>query len=571
LIAEDNTGGPQAQNGLRPNPMTIRVYLDNVGGYATINQEIDLSDVRVTLTLPPGIALAPGEVAVKTIPSVPARELRHIDFSCVADGVAFGDLPYSVKIEPVPGPTKIIHGSIRVAATPRIVLRDDANLVTLPWIFSDTSWETILAPLTSPEDFRAFAWDPQQQGYVVSTSAERGKAVWIITDQDHGSLPLGGNPQTPPDTAPPPIPSTGGKVIQLKGGWNLIGNPYNYAIRVGELVGVSAAAPQQSFPWAQLVNQGLVSGALVYYDTNLQDYVFTQGNDAILQPNVGYWLFVTTQQDMTISFPPVYLEGLPGSGRRVEDRWVQTDRQWRLKLSARSSKSQDAENYVGQARDAQEATRLRYAEPPMTPVHNIGLAIEETVDGQTRSLAQSLQNRTGRKEWRAVVTATEDGTVHLTWPNMSTVPKNVKFRMTDLSTGTSRDMRKVSGYSFEARANTTREFKLEATPGGTSGVVIGSVNVSRAGRADDMRAPFAINYTLSNSATTTIRILSGSGKEVFTVARGRADAAGENSATWALRDNANRLVAPGSYRVEILAETSDGERVRRIVPINVIR
>ena len=36
-------------------------------------------------------------------------------------------------------------------------------------------------------------------------------------------------------------------------------------------------------------------------------------------------------------------------------------------------------------------------------------------------------------------------------------------------------------------------------------------------------------------------------------------------------DNANRAVAPGTYRVEILAETPDGERVRKIVPVNVIR
>jgi hypothetical protein len=66
-------------------------------------------------------------------------------------------------------------------------------------------------------------------------------------------------------------------------------------------------------------------------------------------------------------------------------------------------------------------------------------------------------------------------------------------------------------------------------------------------------------------------VLSASGKEVFTVTRGRADNSGENQVLWNLRDNANRAVAPGTYRVEILAETPDGERVRKIVPVNVIR
>jgi hypothetical protein len=470
-----------------------------------------------------------------------------------------------VKIEPVPGPTKIISGTIRVASTPRLVVKADANLLSAPWVFQDTSWEAILSPLQSPQDFQAFVWDPQQQGYVVSTSAERGKGVWIVSNSDQGSIALGGNPQRPPDVA------TGGRTIQLKSGWNMIGNPYNYAIKVGELVGVSAAAPEQSYPWAQLVNQGMVSGSLVYYDTDLQDYVFTLGNDALIQPNRGYWIFVTTLQDMTISFPAVFEPFLPESSRREDGRWVQNDRQWRLQFSARSAESLDAQNFVGQARNAAEATRQRIMEPPITPVHDVELAIKETVNGQPLRLAQSLTERTGRKEWMLEATTTKAGTVHVTWPNISTVPKKIRFRLTDLATGTTRDLRQVSGYTFEASGPSTREFKIEAIPGGISAVVIGNVSVDRAGGGRAINEPFTINYTLSNSATTTIRILSGSGKEVYSVARGRADNAGQNSATWALRDNANRLVAPGTYRVEILAETPTGERVRRVVPINVIR
>jgi hypothetical protein len=80
-----------------------------------------------------------------------------------------------------------------------------------------------------------------------------------------------------------------------------------------------------------------------------------------------------------------------------------------------------------------------------------------------------------------------------------------------------------------------------------------------------------ISYALSADALVSVRVLSGSGKEVFTVSRGRADNAGENQVIWNLRDNANRAVAPGAYRVEILAETPNGERVRKIVPVNVIR
>ena len=80
-----------------------------------------------------------------------------------------------------------------------------------------------------------------------------------------------------------------------------------------------------------------------------------------------------------------------------------------------------------------------------------------------------------------------------------------------------------------------------------------------------------VRYALSADAMVSVRVLSASGKEVFTVTRGRADNAGENEVVWNLRDNANRAVAPGQYRIEILAETTDGERVRRLVPVNVVR
>ncbi len=99
--------------------------------------------------------------------------------------------------------------------------------------------------------------------------------------------------------------------------------------------------------------------------------------------------------------------------------------------------------------------------------------------------------------------------------------------------------------------------------------MIGNVVVARTSR--DNNAPISVNYSLSADALVTVRILSGTGKEIYSVTHGRADNAGDNSVTWTLRDSANRAVAPGTYKIEILAETPDGERVRKIVPVNVIR
>jgi len=85
----------------------------------------------------------------------------------------------------------------------------------------------------------------------------------------------------------------------------------------------------------------------------------------------------------------------------------------------------------------------------------------------------------------------------------------------------------------------------------------------------DTNSPFAINYTLSAGGTTTVRILSATGREVFTVLPGRAEDAGQKSTIWTLKDNANRTVAPGSYRVEVTVVATDGSTARKVVPINI--
>jgi hypothetical protein len=559
LVAVDENG----QNGLSPNPMTVRVYVDNAQTFAVQNQQIPLQDVDITLEFPDGsLQLFAGEVATKTIDQVNAGQMLFVDYQVETDGDSFGDLPYRVTVSSTPGGTKTINGVIKVSSTPRLRISQDANLVTAPWIFNDSSWESVLG-LSSPEDFRAYEWDPEQQGYVVSTAARRGFSAWIVSNAEFGVVPLSSNPQTPPDIA------TGAPNIQLKSGWNLIGNPYPYAIRLNQIVGAPNGSGSASFTWNQLVSAGYVNSAVVYYDPNTADYVFVQGTEAELLPNRGYWLFVNTQNDLTLSYPPVYARALPDSPRRPTSGWVQSEKQWRLQLSARSEKSQDTQNFIGFVKTAKEAASMRLPEIPMSPVQNVSLSVTDLAETAPTRLSQSYADKIGRKEWKVAVTTTEATSATITWPNLSTIPKNMRIRITDLATNTTRDLRQSSGYTFTTNGPATREFKLEVAPGGVTRAVIGPVLVGRSSRAP--QAPVSIRYTLTSDASTTIRILSGSGKEVFTVTRGRADRTGENEAVWTLRDNANRLVAPGAYRVEILAETSTGDRVRKIVPVNIIR
>lgn len=551
-------------NNQDPNPLNFRVWVDNQ--FATIDREVPLNNVRITMTLPDGLSFAPGETPVKLINTVAPNALVPVDFSVVSDGETFGDLPISVKVETLPGPTKTLETTVRVAAAPTMSFVAGPNMVTFPYSFGDSALDQILG-LTSGVDYVAFQWNSELNGYQPVTSAQRGVGMWIVPNSTQASVQLQ-NAQAPADTA------QGGLLVNLKQGWNLIGNPYNYAVQLSQLIGVAENNPADSLTWNEMVQNDFVTSALTYFDADPSlpgggSYELLFGQDAQIEPHKAYWVFVRTAQPIRLIWPPLFQPGLPNSGRSVNSEWKQTDREWRLQLSARSSIGVDAQNYVGVVTDRNRAKQREVPKAPMAPGAKLELAILDDLGGQPTRMAQAVSDRMGKQTWKVQVKAEEAGEVTLTWPNLGSMPRGVRARITDDASGERKDLRATSGYTFRMDQPGTRVFTLTVEPGGSSKPVIGNVLVRPAGR--DANSPVVVNYALSADALVTVRILSSTGKEVYTVTRGRSDSAGENSVTWTLRDNANRAVAPGTYRVEILAETPSGERVRKMVPVNVVR
>lgn len=553
------------QNNQSPNPMQVRVWIDNQ--YSTIDQEVPLNNVKVTVTLPDGLSFAPGENPVKFIQQIQPNALVPLDFFVVSDGEVFGDLPVTVTVEPLPGPTKNLEATIRVSAAPTISLVAGPNMISLPYNFGDNSLDAILG-LTAGVDYLAYAWNPALNGYEPVTSIQRGVGYWVVPTDPQNSLDL-------QNAGQPTGMAQGGLLVNLKQGWNLIGNPYNYPVPLSQLIGVAENNPTDSLTWNELVANDFISSSLTFFNPDPAapgggSYELTFGNDVLIQPHLAYWAFVRTAQPIRLVWPPLFQPELPGAGRSVEEAtWKQSDRSWRLQIAARSTMGIDTDNYVGVLTDRQKADQNRIPKAPMAPGAKMEVAVLDEYEGQPTRMAQAVSDRVGKKTWKVQVRADEAGEVTLTWPNLGTMPRGVRARITDDVTGEKKDLRAVSGYTFRMDQPGTRLFTLEVEPGGSSRPVIGNVLVRPSGR--DANSPVVVNYALSADALVTVRILSGTGKEVYTVTRGRSDSAGENSVSWTLRDNANRAVAPGTYQVEILAETPGGERVRKVVPVNVIR
>jgi len=253
--------------------------------------------------------------------------------------------------------------------------------------------------------------------------------------------------------------------------------------------------------------------------------------------------------------------------KSVTPAWKQSESQWRLQLSAQNGKSADSQNYIGVAPTAVSKVMLT-RKPPVAPVPNaVSLSVQDTVSGKVVPLAQSLRSVGGNKQsWNVQVTSKAAGAVTVNWPNLSTVPKDVQFQLTDVSSGATRDIRRGSAYTFNATAGSTRSFTIAAVPGAPSAPVITNLSAARARGVGGV----SISYVLASSATVSVRVLQN-GRSIYQVLSGRSVSAGTNSASWALRDAANRTVAPGIYSIEITAEGANGERVHRTIPVTITR
>ncbi|MCU0317068.1 MAG: hypothetical protein MUC92_10795, partial [Fimbriimonadaceae bacterium] len=238
LLSADNF-----QAGHQPSPATVRVWIDNQ--FATIDKEVALQNIRASIILPNGVSLAAGEQQTKFIPRIAPNELEFVDWQIVTNNTTYGDVPIQVVISPTPGPSKTIQTTIRLANLPTYNFTAGANLSSFPYRFGDASLDSILG-LQAGRDYVAYTYDGDLRGYTPTQSVQRGIGYWIVPTSNLGQRALNG--ALPPDDA-----ATGGLLVSLKQGWNLIGNPFNYPVKLDELIGVAEDSPSDALSWKELV------------------------------------------------------------------------------------------------------------------------------------------------------------------------------------------------------------------------------------------------------------------------------------------------------------------------------
>jgi hypothetical protein len=520
--------------------------------FHVVNQEVDLRNLTVDLSLPGGVRLAPGESRTKTIPLLRPESTSSVRWQVVADPKAVGFATIRVSVNAPPAPPKTVSRTILISATASRELRRGFQIISIP--FNTTA--PLVDVLGLPEGtYLAKRWNPTREVYETVDTLQSGIGFWLY-------LPNEGTNIAMRNVTFPQAVFTTSTAIRLNRGWNQIGNPYPYPLILGQIVVVSASDPRNSITFFEAAQRGVIRGVIYYWDEFSGEYKFTSDPNTPLIPHRGYWL--KCNDDIELVFPPVFI---PGAGFGGQPRHAATGHSspsaWRLQLIARTARGEDTQNYIGIS-----AGRMAgEVEEPPAPLAEVPVRLTILKPNTNTPLMQDVRPASAtRHTFELLVEAPAGEEVSLRAPNVRTVPTTYRLRLTDQSTGRTVDLRHTPEYRFTSSGR--NRFTLTVERGARGGALITSINIGAAGRG---ATSVSISYVLAQDAQTEVTILGADGRVIANLQRGRAATRGLNTVVWNLRDNEGRTVPPGTYRVQIEARDSEGQVARAVRPLLITR
>ncbi|MCX8052893.1 MAG: hypothetical protein N3B12_03725 [Armatimonadetes bacterium] len=293
-------------NELDGQPFAIKAYVYNL---ATDPGRYDLDDVTLTLYLPAGLKLSTSrrQSAQQTIGRVPVdSESLPATWDVEATGEYSGELEYFVTARAASGWQQIVSRKIMVPATKRSVFRSGYQLMHVPFTFNNPAIEHVFGlPRGS---FGAKYYDSATGQYLPVTQVEPGRAFWMYVGGVQRGRTL---PFVLAEDAAIVAQQMGKQLdevdVDLKPGWNLIGNPFVYPVYWGQVL-VWNKVGNITVSLDQAVTNGWISRTLFTWVPESSSYESFKDNDHLLLPWRGYW--VRARYPVTLVFRP---EVPPGS------------------------------------------------------------------------------------------------------------------------------------------------------------------------------------------------------------------------------------------------------------------
>jgi len=388
-------------------------------------------------------------------------------------------------------------------------------------------------------------WDPRRAGAdkYVRAWLEPGSPVLDLAPGRGFFAQFAGD--TDVEVAGKLVRTTDPFTLALSEGWNMAGNPYRYGLAWSNLA-ISPTGP--------VADLGFILGAGRTYEL-VTDLPELRARRSVPR-EAGFWIKADQAATIVINAP------LTAGAEPVASEAPKVDAQnWVVPVVAEAGGAADLSSRLGVL-----ASRggVRAANPPRVP-NTVDLFFTGA-NGEALACDVRAGASAGTLEWPFVVdTDLKDTAVSVSLPDLSAVPTNLRVTLVDEDANKRVYARTMRAYTYDSREGGERHFRLVLEPDRGGNLVIAAAS------AQATRRSVQVSYTLSRDAAMTIHVRNMAGREIATLARGEAVAAGANTAVWNLRSAGGVAVPSGTYLVVLEAVDADGQQVRATRSVTVQR
>lgn len=544
-------------NMIESNPFKVKAYIYN------LDRVTPLTNVSAHIALPQGLELVDSAAMQPVVTIDPEKECQAIEWTVKANGKASGSLDYWVSVSGTPGLQKTVKRSIYLPATSATSFKAGWQLISVPFKFSDSRIEQALK--LTPGTYQAVYFDPTAENYGVVNTIEPGKAFWLHSDADIDTVNVASDAR-PYDAKSP-------QRILLKKGWNQFGNPFVYSIPWGR-VQVWSSAQVGALSIEEAAARNMIRRTIYWYDPIIGEYQYSSDPMTWLLPWQGYW--IKAMQDCQLIIPAVDEIGSGVTGQTTRSRAANVSSAlgkkdgWNLKLVAKAGNVSDAKSVLGVSSRSTDGYDVSDVERP--PSINDYVAInflhKDWGVNSGSYMTDIRRSTSGALSWDFDVSSDKTNTdVVLTWPTLADVPKNCRMKLVDVDSGVTKYMRTTSSYRYNTGSGGARRFRIVAEPNVTGHPVVSGLTVSTSRAIGGA----TISYNLSTDSTADVSIKSASGRTIRAIAQGRGITRGISNLSWNYRDDSGKPVPAGSYLIEVVATTPEGEVAKAVRPFLVAR
>jgi fibronectin type 3 domain-containing protein len=393
-------------------------------------------------------------------------------------------------------------------------------------------------------------WPPSQDAVYYFTTPDHFDAVASLDPPDcHGSLPtvlqapagLGFWVRVGQATdllvRGDPVPQTSDYVVRLQSGWNLIGNPFDAAVRWADVESEPADAVL-AVAWGY----DQARGYFPVFSTQV-----TGGATGLDQAR-GYWVYAT--RDALLRFPgPQAAASAAGGGMGAHS--LAAGMEWMLRLEARCGNVSDEAVYVGSG-DAEGGSPLvRGIVSPPNVAPSVDLYLTGERQGE-RYASSFLARGIHEGVWELLLETQElEGTTEVSCPDLRQLPRELRATLVDVESGRRCDLR--GGEVLSVPSGGVRRLRLEVERAG-SGSLLSEL------AADPLARGVAVRYRLTTSARVTVTVRNAAGRVVKTLVADSVQGAGVRELQLPQRSDRGSALPSGRYTVEVEARSGEGRR-----------